>query len=165
MSKIKKPNDDILKYISENYFYQADGTINGKFKINLGELDARPTRTIVRIKIKGKNYKRYHLVWFLCKGEWPTTELDHEDRNSLNDKIDNLREVDHFLQQQNRDDYRGYRWFSIENKLDGQWRKKNIRVFNQTRKIYLGYVEKREDAIEMIDDYYKGVEGESVKNV
>ncbi len=34
---------------------------------------------------------RYHVVWAIHHGEWPTQNIDHENRNPLDDKIGNLR--------------------------------------------------------------------------
>jgi len=35
----------------------------------------------------------HHVVWLLTHRKWPTTQLDHIDGNTLNNNIDNLREV------------------------------------------------------------------------
>lgn len=35
--------------------------------------------------------RRSHIIWFGANGDWPTQEIDHEDRNKTNDKIINLR--------------------------------------------------------------------------
>jgi hypothetical protein len=40
-------------------------------------------------KLRGYVYAR--VVWLLHYGEWPSTEVDHIDCNSQNDKIQNLR--------------------------------------------------------------------------
>ena len=44
------------------------------------------------IKIAGKNYGYHRLAWFYVHGIWPS-EIDHIDRNKLNNVITNLREV------------------------------------------------------------------------
>lgn len=45
------------------------------------------------IKIKGKQFKAHRLVWFLCKGYFPVNEIDHINRNRLDNRIENLRDV------------------------------------------------------------------------
>lgn len=44
-----------------------------------------------RIKIDGKHYFTHHLVWAFHNGRWPI-EIDHIDRDKLNNRIENLRE-------------------------------------------------------------------------
>jgi hypothetical protein len=51
-------------------------------------ITVRPTR-----KHKGRNIRGSDIVWYLCKDKWPEKELDHRDRNTLNDNIGNLKEV------------------------------------------------------------------------
>lgn len=34
-----------------------------------------------------------HVVWLYHKGYWPLAELDHKDRDSLNDRLSNLRDA------------------------------------------------------------------------
>jgi hypothetical protein len=46
------------------------------------------------------NYARVVFCWH--KGRWPEGEIDHIDRDPRNNRIDNLREADRFLQSQNR---------------------------------------------------------------
>lgn len=47
----------------------------------------------LQVKIDGNHYYVSRLVWFYCKGSWPTDKLDHIDQNKINNKLDNLREV------------------------------------------------------------------------
>lgn len=161
VTEIKKPDQPTLDYIANNYKYVPNGTINGPLTDNVGEFIKTGTRLFCRIKIKGRNFRRYHIVWFLNKGEWPKSQLDHKDRDSTNDKIDNLVECDDFKQQQNRGNYTGYREFSIEPKNDGKWRYRNYVVRNKAKGIRLGYAKDREEAIIMIDGYYEGGGGNS----
>ncbi len=47
------------------------------------------------IKINGKKYRASHLAWLYVTGEWPRDLLDHEDGDTLNDAIGNIREASH----------------------------------------------------------------------
>jgi hypothetical protein len=49
----------------------------------------------MRVKFFGKDYMVHNVIWFIEKGEWPKDEIDHRDRNKLNNRIDNLREATH----------------------------------------------------------------------
>jgi hypothetical protein len=43
------------------------------------------------IKLFGKSYKTSRLAYFYMTGAWPENEIDHEDRDPLNDRWLNLR--------------------------------------------------------------------------
>lgn len=43
------------------------------------------------IEIEGKEYKSAIIAWALHYGVWPTSIVDHKDRDNANGKIDNLR--------------------------------------------------------------------------
>lgn len=45
------------------------------------------------VRVDGKNHKAHRLVWLLTYGEWPEHEIDHLDRNRMNNRISNLRAV------------------------------------------------------------------------
>jgi hypothetical protein len=49
-----------------------------------------------------KNYYVHRVVWFLCKGTWPVHEIDHIDQNPANNRIENLRDVPHVVNCNNR---------------------------------------------------------------
>lgn len=152
MTRIRKPDDELLRYIEENYIYCEDGTIDSKRAENIGNTVTVGTRTYIKLRIKGLNIRRYHVVWFLCKGAWPKSQIDHIDRNCLNDKIDNLREADDYIQQQNRDNYYGYKGYSVEYRNDPN-KKLQWRVRNQTIGIELGSHESKEAAMQYIDEW------------
>ena len=46
-----------------------------------------------RVNFNGKLKLCSHIVWLMHTGEWPTKQLDHINRDSLDDRIGNLREV------------------------------------------------------------------------
>ena len=55
-----------------------------------------------KITFKKKIYFRSNLVWIYFHGELPDEEIDHQDRNRLNDNIKNLREASHAQQNYNK---------------------------------------------------------------
>lgn len=154
MSKIKRPSDEIIEFIRENYSYDESGLINSKIKNDIGERHKRlDGKVIIRLKVRGKNIRRAHIVWFLNRGVWPIQEIDHFDRNQLNDKIDNLREVTSDEQQQNKSNYMGYKGFSVLEKKDKP-RTKKWQVRKQSQNIYLGYYLTEDEAKAAIDEYH-----------
>ena len=58
-----------------------------------------PRRYIVVFR---KQFLASRLAWFYMTGEWPKYTIDHIDRNTLNDRWDNLRDVTYQVNNQNR---------------------------------------------------------------
>ncbi len=55
------------------------------------------------VKIDGKDYYVSRIIYFMTNGVDPyPMEVDHEDRNSLNNSVDNLRLGDRALQNRNQ---------------------------------------------------------------
>ncbi len=48
---------------------------------------------LYEIRICGITYIAARLAWFYMKGEWPINKIDHKNRNSLDNKWDNIREA------------------------------------------------------------------------
>jgi hypothetical protein len=44
-----------------------------------------------KIQIDGKLYLEHILIWFFVTKKWPPRDLDHKDRDGLNNKFKNLR--------------------------------------------------------------------------
>lgn len=57
----------------------------------------------IQLRIFGKLRQSHRVIWLMKTGEWPKGEIDHKDRNPLNNRWDNLRDVDHTRNMDNRD--------------------------------------------------------------
>lgn len=66
------------------------------------------------IHIDGRTYRAGRLAWLYVKGKWPSPEVDHKNRNKLDDRFVNLRESSRLLNVLNRNyagvTQRGKRW-------------------------------------------------------
>lgn len=47
----------------------------------------------IRIRIFKQNFRAHRLIWCMVYGEFPEFDIDHEDHNGLNNRINNLREA------------------------------------------------------------------------
>ena len=70
----------ILPYAKHN----GVGTVAG-YKHNAGYW---------RITFNGKQHLAHRLIWVYVHGYWPTGEIDHINRNRLDNRIENIRDVD-----------------------------------------------------------------------
>ena len=48
----------------------------------------------ITLRFKGKVHKAHKVAWFFYYGEWPSSQIDHIERNKKNNSIQNLRLVD-----------------------------------------------------------------------
>jgi len=95
----KKPNLDWLKYFKKYIYYKHGNLYSlnlrssaGKNKTPIGRINSSGYYTIVFERNRG-NYiciKNHHLIWFLNTGEWPSNEIDHINRDKLDNRIENL---------------------------------------------------------------------------
>lgn len=56
----------------------------------------------ITIRIHGRAYKGHQLAWFIFYGVWPDGEPDHKNSNHADNRIDNLRDLSHASNMQNR---------------------------------------------------------------
>ena len=92
-NKGKKVDDYFLDYIKSHFSYNPiNGEISRDDRANsCGSLDKDG---YLIIKIKTHQFKAHRIAWFLYYGTFPEMEIDHINRNRLDNRIENLREVD-----------------------------------------------------------------------
>lgn len=81
-------------------FEYKDGDLIWKIKpsnrTNIGDIAGVIGRKYKQVQYKGKLYKVHILVWILHNGEIPNKmQVDHIDKNKLNNRIENLRLLSH----------------------------------------------------------------------
>jgi hypothetical protein len=93
-----------------------------------------------------RKIRRSHIVWVLCRGEWPPSDLDHENRESIDDRIENLRPAttsqnaaNTARRTNNTSGYKGVFW----DKSARRWR---AEITVNRKRIHLGYYDSPEEA-------------------
>ena len=92
--------EEIKQYILSHFHYRDGVITRDDRKGGTGSID---TYGYLILKIKGKQFKAHRIAWLLCKGDFPSTELDHINRNRLDNRIENLRESNRQQQVENRE--------------------------------------------------------------
>jgi hypothetical protein len=96
--------------------------------------------------IKGRKYSASRCAWLYMTGAWPVDQVDHIDRDRMNNRWRNLREADNSLNQvntglrsDNKTGFKGVYWVEAK----GKWR---ARVGVRGRDVHLGYFNTAEEA-------------------
>lgn len=91
---------NIEEYILNHFKYDNGKLTRNDRKNSNGSIDKYG---YLIIKIKGKQYKAHRIVWLLNYGNFPKKELDHINKNKLDNRIENLRESNRKEQNNNKD--------------------------------------------------------------
>lgn len=112
----------------------------------IGQLAGRVTANgYSYIKIGGKPYMAHRLAWLHEYGKWPTYMIDHINRNKLDNRIDNLRDVPRSLNALNsntRSDNTSGR--KGVHKSGKRWK---AAINYNTKEIIIGYFDTFEEAV------------------
>lgn len=96
------------------------------------------------VKINQKAHAVHRIIWLLVKGEWPTNQIDHINRDRTDNRFENLRDVSAFQNHQNRGNNKtgvvGVCW----HKGVSKWQ---AAIVKNKKTIYLGIYEIFEDAV------------------
>ncbi len=91
------------------------------------------------IGVDGKDRSASRLAWLYMTGEWPEHQVDHEDRNKLNDAWGNLRPATNKQNCENRglrsDNKSGVAGVWFDNSRKKKWRAK---IGHKNKQIHLG---------------------------
>lgn len=122
---------------------------------------------IVRVSINGKAYKfRLHRLFFYWKHNYLPSLVDHIDRNSFNNNIENLRDIDASGNSRNSSKIKG----TSSRHKGVYWNKKSKKwvanFFGNYKTTYIGLYNSEDDAGQAVNDRIRelGLEEVSVMN-
>lgn len=99
---MSKLDDDLLNYIRTHFSYCPEtGNITRTDRKNSNGSYDKDGYLI--IKVKTKQYKAHRIAWFLYHGVFPSNVIDHINRDKSDNRIDNLRDVEYYINVRNCD--------------------------------------------------------------
>jgi hypothetical protein len=85
--------------VRELFVYREDGSLVMKTRtsqrVHVGDVVGYDHQGYIRVKVSGKDYYAHRLVWLYHHGYLPENPIDHINRNKMDNRIENLREVSH----------------------------------------------------------------------
>lgn len=134
-----------LDYINGVFYWKIDG--NNQF-VKKGRIAGSVEKKgYLVLTIFGKRYKAHRLAWFYEHGHFPSNQIDHINQNKLDNRIENLRDVDNRTNATNRpirtptkSGCYGVTW----NKYHQKWA---VRINIDKPEKHIGYFKALEDAI------------------
>lgn len=135
MKPIKLPEQDYLNFL---FKYDHDqGTIHwlpqiGKRCNNVREQAGCYTTKGYRVvRIDGRLYKEHRIIWVMNNGSIPNDyDIDHIDRNTANNRLNNLRLVNRSLNHLNKDS-KGVTYDKTRNKWKAQLTFQGKQIINK----------------------------------
>lgn len=108
------------------------------------------TNGYYQIRINKKLYLAHRLAWFYIFKEWPEGVVDHIDRNTTNNRLDNLRDVtqakntyNSTIPSHNSSGFKGVSFSKQKGKYEAYIslnnKKKNLGLFNTAEEAYAAY--------------------------
>lgn len=99
-----------------------------------------------QVSIDGKKYKTHRLIWLMVHGSFPEHEIDHIDRDKMNNRIRNLRSVTAAENKHNtglrRNNSSGYLGVSYHRQTNNY----RAQIHVKGKSITLGYFDTAEEA-------------------
>jgi hypothetical protein len=106
------------------------------------------------IGIDGRRYQASRLAWFYVHKTWPVGEVDHINRNTLDNRLSNLRDAlnrtlqrgNQKMRKDNRCGLKGVQWSKNEQKWRARCRSKTIGMFNTAEEAHEAYIKAAQKA-------------------
>ena len=100
-----------------------------------------------RPMVDGQRYLAQRLIWFYMTGRWPKSQVDHEDRNPLNNRWTNLRPATKKQNGENRKLHKRSTSGASGVSWDKRLCKFRARIFHHGQSIFLGAHDTSLDAV------------------
>lgn len=129
-------------FSNERYCRMWNKRHSGQLALNCIKKDGYKSGSIL-----GNTYFSHRVIWAMVNDEWPVDQIDHEDHNKLNNRINNFRVAtnkdngqNRSLSKNNTSGFTGVQWI----KRSGKW---DARITVDGAQKFLGSFVKKQDAI------------------
>ena len=159
--------NEMLELFKEHFYYSPTSPSALRYKIKpiskphlrvgdiAGWLDTTKGRGYYRVQLKGKTVSVHRVVWMFHNGTITSQQhIDHIDGNTINNKIDNLREVTNHQNMLNQRMYKnnssgvtGVKWDDIGGRWFATWKVNGRNVSKTFSAKKYGYEKAKELAI------------------
>ena len=96
------------------------------------------------VRIDGRRYLEHRIVWAIATGSWPKGEIDHINGEYLDNRIENLNDVDRLANARNLSVRVGPSGHVGVSKIGKRWR---ASISSCDKTMYLGTFDNLEDAV------------------
>lgn len=132
----------------------------------IGPINNKPDKYgRIKIRVNGKTYAASRLAWLYYYGEWPKQEIDHRDRNPLNNSIKNLRQasasqnnMNSAMNSRNTSGHRGVHWVK-------KYQRWQARITAYGKSHHLGYYQSIESACKAYERAHPKFHGDFASDV
>jgi hypothetical protein len=140
---------EVLSYneTTGQFTWASKPSNKSRAKVGAAAGSFQKTRGYWLITILGEKYLAHRLAWLWFYGEWPSKEIDHINRNRLDNRICNLRlatssenKQNAGVQSRNKSGHKGIKWYERSKK----WR---AQITVNKKQIHLGIFECFNEAV------------------
>jgi len=139
--------EELIEELRDTFEYHEDGYLirkkNGK---PCGQRSNLPNGYAL-VWVGRRTLLAHRIIYAIMRGELPEGDIDHIDRNPMNNRIDNLRDVSHsenlhnYKQRKtNSSGFTGVSWYA-------RYRKWRAHIMVDNKQIHLGYFDDINDAV------------------
>jgi len=93
-----------------------------------------------KVGFLGKSFRYHKVCWYLYYGKWPEYEIDHVNRDKLDNRIENLRDVP---RRENGQNTEGYNQGAYFNQSKSRW---VAQISLDGKAVHLGYFNSEAEA-------------------